>query len=37
LRNAADLGCDRFDSGPQRGVLASVLAHHANSTFARLG
>ena len=28
---------DGFDGRPQRGVLASVLTHHANSAFADLG
>ena len=28
---------DGFDGGPQRGVLASVLLHHANGAFADLG
>ena len=37
LRHAADLGGDGFNGGPQRGVLASVLLHHANSAFAYLG
>lgn len=35
-RHAADLGGDGFDGRPKRGVLAAVLAHHANSAFADL-
>lgn len=34
LRHAADFGSDRFNSGPQRGVLASTLLNQPNSTFA---
>lgn len=37
LRHTADLGCHRFDRGPQRGVPDSLLAHHADIMFAHLG
>jgi hypothetical protein len=37
LGHAADLWGEGFDGGPQRGVVAAVLTHHANSPFADLG
>jgi hypothetical protein len=37
LGNAAILGRDRFDGGPQRWLLPSVLLNHANSAFTYLG
>ena len=37
LRHAADLGSNRFNAGPQGGVLAAVFLHHPNGAFANLG
>ena len=37
LRRAADLGRDRHDRCPLRGVLAAVLQHHPHGAFAHLG
>lgn len=37
LRNTADLGGDRFHRQPERGVLTSVLLHHAHGPFADFG
>ena len=37
LRHAADLRDNRFDGRPLRGVLASMLLHHAHRTLADLG
>jgi hypothetical protein len=36
LWHAANLGCDRFDCRPQRGVFPSVLLHHAHSALTDL-
>ena len=37
LGHAANFGGDGFNGRPQRGVLASVLLHHAHSAFPDLG
>jgi hypothetical protein len=37
LRHAADVGGNRFDTGPQGGILASMLLHHPNGTLSHFG
>lgn len=37
LRNAADLRSNRFDSRPQRGLIAPVLLPHTRCALANLG
>jgi len=37
LRHVADLGGNRLGSGPQGGILASMLLHHPNGTLSHFG